>query len=255
MQKSFNIQRLISCFKNEFNLIPVIGMEIEFYLDDIDLLERLKSSYDLVEESGVNQYEIRTKPTIDIEKALLEIKNLQNLEGANFNAKPFSNQPGSALHFHVNFLDQQGQNVFEQSTADQESDMLLYCAYGMLETLPEAMQFLAPLPEDYARYVDSIETPSTISWGNNNRTVAIRIPPNGVGGRRLEHRVTSANAEPFVACSAILSGALHGFRERKLPPEKIFGNAYLEQYGLRALPKSLDEAKTYKGVLAEILGL
>lgn len=234
--------KIIELIKTEYNIIPVIGLELEFYLKDSAKFSDLIAQYDIIKESGEHQYELRTKPSTEIIHSLSELNDFKTLllsQNADFSAKPFHDQPGSALHMHLNFLDPKGDNIFEKSNSNEEAQELLFSVAGLLATMEAAMHFFAPCSEDYQRYMDSIQTPSTISWGNNNRTVAIRIPPPESGPRRIEHRVASANADPFAVCSAILAGTLYGLRKKQPPPGKIYGNAYLDQYGLQPLPRTM----------------
>ncbi len=243
------LKNLLHRFHNEFSMKPVIGLEVEFYTSDeknIELIKqaltKAKSHYNLVNETGENQYEIQLPPSMQILSKLDDCNKIKKIimevSDSNFSAKPFTDQPGNALHLHLNFLDMEHKNLFEKNN-DQESSPMLHIVAGLLETLPEAMYFLAPNEIDYARYIVSIETPSNISWGNNNRTVAIRIPEKDSGARRIEHRVAAANANPLAVCAVILAGGLYGLEHKLLPPEKIYGNAYLPQYKLEALPKNL----------------
>ena len=243
------IKKLLGRFHNEFTMKPVIGLEIEFYIDtksNIDLikyaLRKAKLNCNLVNETGKNQYEIQLPHSVQILSKLDNCnkikKIIMDVSDSNFSAKPFDDQPGNALHLHLNFLDREQKNLFEKNNG-QESSFLLHVVAGLLKTLPEAMYFLAPNETDYARYIPSITTPSNISWGNNNRSVAIRIPGKESGTRRLEHRVAAADANPLAVCAVILAGGLYGLEKKLLPPEKIYGNAYLPQYELVSLPQNL----------------
>ncbi len=84
--------------------------------------------------------------------------------------------------------------------------------------------------------------PTHISFGGNNRTVAIRMPDSRP--HRLEHRLSSPSIEPYIAIYAILKSILLGLDNpdiiNKIP--KTFGNAFDDQYNLVALPKSRQEA-------------
>ena len=211
-------------------------------------------------ETGKNQYEIQLPPSMQILSKLDSCnkikKIIMEISESNFSAKPFADQPGNALHLHLNFLDANHKNLFEKDS-DKESPLMLYIVAGLLETMPEAMYFLAPNEDDYARYIPSIETPSNISWGNNNRTVAIRIPEKDSGARRVGHRVAASNANPLAVCAAILAGGLYGLEHKLLPPEKIYGNAYLPQYEIEPLPQNLqtsyDNLMTRKKLLEIML--
>ena len=78
----------------------------------------------------------------------------------------------------------------------------------------------------------------------NNRTTALRIP--GSSGnpslKRIEHRVSSSKANPYLALSAILLGTYFGIKNKLTPIDPIWGNAFDPQYKLDALSYSYDEA-------------
>ena len=112
--------------------------------------------------------------------------------------------------------------------------------------MQENMLAFAPYPQAYLRYNSlSLESPCKICWGGNNRSAAIRIPLDQKFNRRLEHRVACADACPFEVINAILLGILKGIKEKIAPPEKLYGNAFLEQYEFPLLPQSYDEAKLF----------
>jgi glutamine synthetase len=259
------IKKFIQIFGEKFAIKPVIGLEIEFYIKnakDVKLIEQhllnKNLRYKLTKESGDNQFEIQLAPSTQIIKKIEELNLIKKVilehQGATFVAKPFSDQPGSALHLHLNFLNSQHQNIFEKTT-EQEPILLQHVVAGLLHTLPEAMYFLAPNNDDYDRYIPSIETPSTISWGNNNRTVAIRIPAKESGKRRIEHRVASANSNPFAVCAIIFAGCIYGLQNKLIPTEKIYGNAYLSLYNLEPLPKNLESSYNYLITRKNLLNL
>ena len=98
--------------------------------------------------------------------------------------------------------------------------------------------------------------PINISWGGNNRTTAIRVPDSKPEFRRIELRVPSANASLEKVIAFILIGALHGLKNENLYYERIYGNAFDEQYALQLLPKDLKEAENIfheQGVLKNYL--
>ena len=77
-----------------------------------------------------------------------------------------------------------------------------------------AGQFLAALAQVEA-YV-----PLTADWSVNNRGAALRVPVSDAANRRLEHRVSGAEANPYLVVSWILGGILKGLEERALPTRR-----------------------------------
>ena len=80
-------------------------------------------------------------------------------------------------------------------------------------------------------------------WGGNNRSAAIRIPLSAKENHRLEHRVACADSCPIEVIAAILYGVLRGIEYQVTPPEKVYGNAFLEQYEFPKLLQNLAIAR------------
>ncbi len=268
-------------FHKEFNLIPVLGCELEFYSSSSEPVIGL----DVVKEDGHNQFEIRLGPTEDIFQLLKDIsdakKNLKKCGGM-LAAKPFEHQPGSALQIHLNFIPPRAVSPLPSSrrrpgpstatippkgwhsTKDDPfggsliglgpglrrddgigvEQALDYAIGGLLHTMPDFMIFFAPHEDSYKRFeAKSMTTPTTISWGPNNRTAALRLLKDFNKVPRIEHRVAGADADPAEVIMAILLGSYIGIKE-KLPPIKpTYGLAFDPQYNLALLPASLAEAK------------
>ena len=101
------------------------------------------------------------------------------------------------------------------------------------------------LPEEQLRYkCNATNAPTNISWGVNNRTTALRIPDchRDVAARRIEHRVPSSSANPYLVLIGVLLGAYYGLKCQLNPQDKTWGNAFDEQYHLESLPLNLTEA-------------
>jgi len=230
----------------EFNLIPVIGCELEFYISQ-PCPEIMQTGLNIVKEEGQNQFELRLGPTADIFK-LFEMldtskeKITKTLDShgtkALFEAKPFDKRPGSALHMHLNFL-QKADNKFKLTPT-----VLEHTIGGLLHTMSELMIFFAPSESSYKRYsVKSMTSPKNISWGRNNRTTALRLISNSATVSRIEHRVSGADADPWGIAAAILTGSYIGIKEKISPTPPTYGLAFDPQYDLVSLPLTLDEAK------------
>ena len=68
--------------------------------------------------------------------------------------------------------------------------------------------------------------PTTIAWGLDNRTCAVRLVGRGAGAR-MENRIPGADVNPYLALAAMLAGGLHGIEQRAAQLEdELVGNAY-----------------------------
>jgi glutamine synthetase len=243
----------------------ILGAEIEFYLDgNIDknleilmlniekniLLNKIIEK-ELELEKGKNQFEVKFKivecpiklaDNIVIVKDILKELAINAGLKIDFNAKPYLEEPGSALHIHFNLCDKENNNLFK-TIDNKESDLLTYSIGGLCYMMRESMLFFAQKSEDYQRFVPGFDAPTTISWGGNNRTVAIRLPQTG-DKRRIEHRVASSGSDPYLTIMAILYGVIFGINNKIIPPPRTYGIAYDEQYQLKTLASNLSDAKS-----------
>jgi glutamine synthetase len=100
----------------------------------------------------------------------------------------------------------------------------------------------APTINSYKRLVEGAWAPTTLTWGLDNRTVALRVLSHGSKSCRLETRVIGADANPYLAMAGSLAAGLYGIRNKlKLSQPATVGNGYREP-GNGVLPATLLEA-------------
>jgi len=222
----------------KMGLSALYGAEIEFYSHSTPTLVNMEFE----KEKGEGQYEFQLPPVPSASELARQIKaGKEALSNVNFAAKPFPQQPGSALHIHINLLAPNGDNLYRKKNEQEESDLMLWSLGGLCYSMPYMLPYFAPFPEDYARFTPGHDAPINVSWGGDNRTTALRLPVSGPS-RRIEHRVSSAAADPEQVLSAILIGIIIGIENKIQPPARIFGIAYDKQYHLPPLPSTLQEA-------------
>ena len=184
-------------------------------------------------EYGGAQFEINLghidDPVLAADQALLMRRVVQGVARkhgliATFMSKPLTDQSGSGLHIHASMLDQNGQNVFDETRADKGARMLNAIA-GMQATSWDALAFFAPNLGAYRRYEPDQFGPVNTSWGFNNRSVAFRIPAGPAKARRIEHRIAGADANPYLVMAAMLAGMHHGITNGLEASEPSTGNA------------------------------
>jgi len=144
---------------------------------------------------------------------------------ASFMAKPLPDHPGNGLHVHVSVMDGTGANVFDDGT-ERGSQTLRQAIGGCLALMAEATLVFAPHGPSYDRFVPGAHAPTGISWGYENRTVALRVPGGAPAARRLEHRLAGGDANPYLMFGAVLGGVLEGIAAPTEPPAPLTGNAY-----------------------------
>jgi glutamine synthetase len=137
--------------------------------------------------------------------------------GASFMAKPFMEYAGSGLHIHTSLYDEQGNNIFADSDSNSVpaiSDTMKYAIGGLQKTMADAMAIFAPNANSYRRLQPFSFVPLTPNWGYNHRGVALRIPVCENRNMRVEHRVASADANPYLVMAALLAGIHYGITNK-----------------------------------------
>jgi glutamine synthetase len=143
---------------------------------------------------------------------------------ASFMAKPFAGQTGNGLHVHCSLIDDMGKNIFDDGS-DEGTALLRHAIGGLQATLGDAMAFFAPNLNSYRRFGPNLFVPVNGAWGYNNRSVAFRVPAGSPESRRVEHRVSGADANPYLVLAAILAGIHYGIVNEIDPGEPAEGNA------------------------------
>ncbi|MDW9592399.1 glutamine synthetase [Sinorhizobium meliloti] len=187
-----------------------------------------------IAENGIGQFEINLLHSDDPLKAADDaiffkriVKGVARKHGlaATFMAKPYGTRSGNGMHVHFSLLDEEGNNVFDDGS-DEGSAVLKHAVAGLLRGMAETTLMFAPHFNSYRRLRPDTHAPTSISWGYENRTSAIRIPGGNPAARRIEHRVAGADANPYLVIAAILGAALVGIRNKWKPPAPVEGRAY-----------------------------
>ncbi len=201
-----------------------------------------------ISENGSGQMEINLNHVPDPLRAADDamlfkriIRGVARKHGLNasFMAKPYGDRSGSGLHVHFSVLDQAGANIFANGTPEG-SDALKFAVAGLLEAMPDSMAIFAPHYNSYRRFAPQSHAPGAVAWGYENRTTAIRIPGGPDVARRIEHRVSGADANPYLVLAAILGAALSGLDAAVQPVAPTRGDAYSQP--LPQLPRQWDTA-------------
>jgi glutamine synthetase len=168
---------------------------------------------------------------------------------ATFMAKPYAERIGSGLHIHASILDEAGNNIFDDGSVEG-SDRLRHAIGGLQALMPESMALFAPSINSYRRFQPDMFAPVNRRWGVNNRSAGLRIPVSPGAARRVEHRVSGADANPYFALAAVLAGLHHGLVNKLDPGPAAAGNVSREPD--RAIPFTIDEALLRLAKAAEL---
>lgn len=200
-------------------------------------------------EAGAGQYEVNLAYSDALSAAdaaflyKYAVRDLADRHGlvASFMAKPTAGF-GSSGHLHQSLWSTGGENLFSDPAGPHGLSALATAFIaGQLATMGEFACVYAPTVNSYKRFMPMSAAPTTVSWGHDNRTTALRIVGEGPDTIRVENRCPGADVNLYLGMAAALAGGLHGIEEGLGPPEAVAGNAYADT-SLEPLPTSLEAA-------------
>jgi len=224
----------------------------DFYNDIFNLLHKFNVPLEgLHTETGDGVYEAAIDHTDILEaadRAVLfktSVKEIGYRYGiiATFMAKWNSNLPGCSGHIHQSLQNAEGSNAFyDESDADNISELLKHYIAGQLYCLPHILPMYGPTINSYKRYVEGAWASTSVSWGIENRTAALRVINHSYISTRLETRVAGADANPYLSLAASLASGLYGIKHKlTLTQPPVKGNEY-SNTGSQKFHKTLHEA-------------
>jgi len=148
-------------------------------------------------------------------------KEIAYLRGCSisFMAKPFEDWIGSSCHIHSSLF-----RGDEAAFADDDGLFGQWLA-GQIACAKELAVFFAPTINSYKRYAAGSWAPTTLAWGNDNRTCGFRVVGHGKA-RRVETRIPGGDVNPYLAFAALIASGLHGVEQNLEAPPPLEGNAY-----------------------------
>jgi glutamine synthetase len=154
----------------------------------------------------------------------------------------YNQREGSSCHIHLSLRGEDGSLLFWDGAGRDGARTALYDHFvaGVLATMADFTLLYAPNVNSYKRFAAESFAPTTIAWGPDNRTCAVRLVGAGPSAR-LENRVPDADVNPYLALAAMIAGGLHGIEEEVPLPEALVGNAYTS--GLPKVPNTLCAAR------------
>jgi glutamine synthetase len=224
-----------------------------FFNDLFELLQQFNIPIEgLHTETGPGTYEAAIRYSNILEaadRAVLfktAVKEIGYRHGiiATFMAKINENLPGCGGHVHQSLWNPDGtKNLFHdpKEKSGMSATMKSYLA-GQLFCLPHVLPFFAPTINSYKRLVEGAWAPTTLTWGIDNRTVALRALCGSGTSSRLETRVPGADVNPYLAMAACLASGLYGIKNKlKLKQTATVGNGY-EDISHGVLSSDLNDA-------------
>lgn len=163
---------------------------------------------------------------------------------ASFMAKWREDLPGCSGHVHQSLWDKdKTKNLFyDKEDAQKMSALMRAYIAGQLYCMPHILPMFAPVINSYKRLVEGAWAPTTLTWGMDNRTTALRVLAGEEKSTRLETRVCGSDTNPYLAIAACLASGLYGIKHGlTLDAPPVQGNGYLvKEHGV--LPPTLRHA-------------
>lgn len=207
-------------------------------------------------ESALSQYEVNFRPGEPLAQAdaVFRFKRLARELAArhgflaSFAPKPFLDQPGTGMHWHLSLQAEAAEWPHLFATPDgEDAPALGHFIAGLQAEAAAAMAFFAPHDMAFDRIRLSDASPSHASWGHESRSLAFRIPASGAAGRRVENRLPGGDANPYLTLAATLGLGWLGLQAKRAP-EAGPGQALPQ-----TLPQALDALQASRA-LRSLLG-
>ncbi|MTI12716.1 glutamine synthetase family protein [Sansalvadorimonas verongulae] len=193
-------------------------------------------------------------------KTFMKVLAQKNEMMATFMAKWSEDYPGQSGHIHISLQNKDGSGsaFFDDKNEHSMSSVQRHFIAGQQRLMPEFLAMLSPTVNSYTRLIPGFWAPTDATWGVENRTTALRVIPGSSKSQRVEYRLGSADANPYLALAAALASGLYGVMNKWEPEPQVKGNAYEQTHSPElALPRTLwDSAQRFKvsSAAREMLG-
>lgn len=200
-------------------------------------------------EATPGQYEVNVEHAPALEAAdrgflfKLAVREIVALEGmlATFMSKLNSAHPGNSMHVHQSLWKDGASPFYDPDSADRMSSLMRSFIAGQLRTLIPFAPIWMPNPAAFKRPAPYMGAGGSESWGGDNRMLSLRVLTGDAGNCRVEHRLSGADANIYLAFAAMLAGGLYGIENELELPEPTTGDAHA-QTDLKTVPTTIDAA-------------
>jgi glutamine synthetase len=185
---------------------------------------------------------------------------------ASFMPKPFTAQPGSAMHTHLSLFEGDRNAFHDASDPFALSKVGRAFVAGLLRHAAEMTAVTNQWVNSYKRIWGGGEAPAYVCWGHNNRSALVRVPmykPHKGNSTRVEIRSPDSACNPYLAFAVMLAAGLKGIEEGYELPDGAEDDVWAltdgerRALGITPLPGSLSDAiKAMESseMMAETLG-
>ncbi len=133
---------------------------------------------------------------------------------ATFMGRPLNDRGGSGMHVNFSFRRDDGSNAFHDPRDPEGlSDLARRCIAGVLAHHEGMGAIMAPHVNAYKRLQPEMLNGYWATWGHDDRSVSVRVPPARGEGTRLEQRTADAAANPYLVGAAVLHAARFGLQD------------------------------------------
>lgn len=169
---------------------------------------------------------------------------------ATFMPKPFMDLTGNGCHVHLSVWDSKTgkKNLFHDKKDEMGlSESAYHFLGGLIHHGDSVVAVTNPTVNSYKRInapptlSGATWSPSSVTYGGNNRTHMVRIPDEG----RIEFRLADGAANPYLLQAVILASGLHGLEDKLDPGKRLDIDMYQDFHkvkGAKQLPKNLLDA-------------
>lgn len=187
-------------------------------------------------------------------KTFMKVLAQRNNKMATFMAKWSPNHPGQSGHIHISLKHHESGHsaFFDSGRAYNMSKTQRHFLAGQQKLMPELLAMFSPTINSYSRLIPGYWAPTDATWGGENRTTALRLIPGNEKSQRIEYRLGSADANPYLALAAAIGSGLYGIEHELEPEPEVKGNSYEQVHSQElALPRTLwDAAQNLKSSTA-----
>lgn len=173
-----------------------------------------------------------------------------------FMAKPVDAY-GNGLHVHHSLVDLGSGDPCLLDAHDALSEPGRSWLAGLVSTMPAATSIMTPTVNSFRRMVGWAAAPTTATWAEDNKSTGVRVLMRSARSARFEHRVASADANPYLVLATILAGGLAGLEHDLAPPPPLTHAGWGLPQEYEHLPNSITRAADAIGtnkLLREQLG-
>jgi glutamine synthetase len=172
-------------------------------------------------------------------------KEIAHQEGMSLTFMPkWNEREGNSCHIHISLRSSAGGLVMAGDREHGFTALMEHFIAGQLACARELTYFFAPNINSYKRFVSGSFAPTSVAWGRDNRTCALRVVGQGPS-LRMECRLPGGDVNPYLAVAALIAAGLHGIDSELGLQPALIGNAY--ESDCPQVPSSLREAARLLG--------